>query len=138
MRRRFLLVAAAVSGAVAVVLAITLSGRDVSSWPIVGWERANPAAAEPHDHHHDHDDTAKENKITLSDAQTFDRLVEELATKAAHSDRNRPPPSLSAVFARFAIPPEDQATIEATFAIMHRLHHEGRCPACTLGRPPGR
>jgi hypothetical protein len=62
----------------------------------------------------------------LGDAQTFDRLVEELATKAAHSDRSRPPPSLSAVFARFAIPPEDQPTIEATFAIMHRLHHEGR------------
>ena len=70
MRRRLILAAGAAIGAVAVVLAIAVSGRDVSSWPIIGWDRGKLAApAEPHDHHHDDDDAAKENKITLSDAQ---------------------------------------------------------------------
>ncbi len=68
MRRRFILAAGAVVGAVAVVLAITVSGREVSSWPIIGWDPGKLAApAEPH--HHDHDDEAKENRITLNDAQ---------------------------------------------------------------------
>jgi cobalt-zinc-cadmium efflux system membrane fusion protein len=71
MRRRLILAAGAIIGAVAVVLAITVSRRDVSSWPIIGWDRGKlTAPAEPHDHHHDDDDVAKENKITLSDAQT--------------------------------------------------------------------
>jgi cobalt-zinc-cadmium efflux system membrane fusion protein len=73
MRRRLILAAGAGIGAIAVVLAIAVSGRDVSSWPMIGWERGKPAGpVEPHnhDHHHDDDDAAKENKITLSDAQT--------------------------------------------------------------------
>lgn len=62
----------------------------------------------------------------LADARTFDRLVDELARRAAESDPNRPPPSLSSVFARFAIPADERETIQQTFATMHRLHHQGR------------
>lgn len=62
----------------------------------------------------------------LADAREFDRLVEELARRAASSTSGRPPPSLASLLTRFGIRPEEQATIEATFATMHRLHHEGR------------
>lgn len=61
----------------------------------------------------------------LADAREFDRLVEDLARRAAQSQSGRPP-SLAAVFTRFGIRPDEQETIEATFATMHRLHHEGR------------
>lgn len=62
----------------------------------------------------------------VADAQLFDQLVEELARRAALSKVGRPPPSLTAVFARLAIPLLDQPTIEATFSTMCRLHNEGR------------
>jgi len=62
----------------------------------------------------------------LADAREFDRLVEELARRASSSQAGRPPPSLTTLFARFGIRPEEQETIEATFATMHRLHHQGR------------
>ncbi len=61
----------------------------------------------------------------LADAREFDRLVEELARRAAQSQSGKPP-SLASVFTRFGIRSDEQATIEATFATMHRLHHEGR------------
>ena len=62
----------------------------------------------------------------LADAREFDRLVEELARRASSSQAGRPPPSLTSLFARFGIRPEEQEIIEATFATMHRLHHQGR------------
>ena len=62
----------------------------------------------------------------LADARLFDELVEELARRAASSRPGRSPPSLSAVFARLAIPKRYQQTIIDTFATMCRLHGEGR------------
>jgi SAM-dependent methyltransferase len=62
----------------------------------------------------------------LDDAGQFDRLVEELADKAADRAAGSPPPSLDATFTRFAIHPDDRTTINATFATMCRLHDEGR------------
>lgn len=61
----------------------------------------------------------------LADARSFDRLVDELTRRASESTSDRPP-SLATVFARYAIPEGERATLEATFATMHRLHHEGR------------
>lgn len=62
----------------------------------------------------------------LADAQLFDELVEELARRASSSRPGRSAPSLSAVFARLAIPRRYQQTIIDTFATMCRLHGEGR------------
>lgn len=62
----------------------------------------------------------------LDDAGQFDRLVEEMADKAAHRTPNSPPPSLAATFTRFGVHPDDRPTIEETFATMCRLHDEGR------------
>ncbi|MGN8097695.1 N-6 DNA methylase [Methylobacterium sp. 22177] len=62
----------------------------------------------------------------LEDAELFDQLVDELATKASSSRPGRAAPSLAAVFSRLAIPKRCQATINDTFATMCRLHNEGR------------
>ena len=62
----------------------------------------------------------------LDDAGQFDRLVEELADRAANRKSGSAPPSLSATFARFGVHADDHGTIEQTFATMCRLHDEGR------------
>jgi SAM-dependent methyltransferase len=61
----------------------------------------------------------------LADADRFDHLVNELATRAAESGA-RTPQSLAPVFARLAIAAADQPVIDATFQTMCRLHREGR------------
>lgn len=62
----------------------------------------------------------------LDDAGRFDELVAELADKASAHAPGAPTPSLAATFSRFAVHPDDQPTIEATFTTMCRLHDEGR------------
>ena len=62
----------------------------------------------------------------LDDAAQFDQLVNELADRSSRRRPKSPPPSLKALFARFAIPAEHQPIIEATFKVMCRLHDEGR------------
>jgi SAM-dependent methyltransferase len=62
----------------------------------------------------------------LADARLFDVLVEELARRASSSRPGRPPPSLSAVFTRLAVPRREQQIVTETFATMCRLHTEGR------------
>lgn len=62
----------------------------------------------------------------LDDAGQFDRLVEELAGRAAHHEPGTPVPSLTTIFSRFAVHPDDQPTVAATFATMCRLNDEGR------------
>lgn len=62
----------------------------------------------------------------LQDAARFDRLVNELARRAAARPAGAAAPSLGAVFQRLAIAEGDRPTIEATFRTMCRLHDEGR------------
>lgn len=62
----------------------------------------------------------------LDDAGQFDRLVEELADRAANRESGSPPPSLAATFTRFGIHADDSQTLEDTFKTMCRLHDEGR------------
>jgi SAM-dependent methyltransferase len=62
----------------------------------------------------------------LDDAGQFDRLVEELADKAANRTAGSAAPSLSATFTRFGVHPDDRAAITQTFETMCRLHDEGR------------
>lgn len=62
----------------------------------------------------------------VQDAGTFDAFVGELADMASRPGRSATPPSLAAVFRRYAVHPDDQATVTATFAVMCRLHDEGR------------
>ena len=62
----------------------------------------------------------------LDDAGRFDQLVSELADRAADRQTGTPPPPLAAVFRRYAVNPEDQPVLAQTFAIMCRLHDEGR------------
>jgi len=62
----------------------------------------------------------------LDDAGQFDRLVEELAGRAARHEPGTPVPSLTTIFSRFAVHPDDQPTVVATFATMCRLNDEGR------------
>ena len=62
----------------------------------------------------------------LDDAGRFDRLVEELASRAANREAGSTPPSLAATFSRFAVHPDDQPTLESTFKTMCRLNDEDR------------
>jgi hypothetical protein len=62
----------------------------------------------------------------LDDASKFDQLVNELADRSSRRKLKSAPPSLKAVFSRFAIAEEHQQVIEGTFKIMCRLHDEGR------------
>jgi hypothetical protein len=62
----------------------------------------------------------------LDDAGQFDRLVEELADKAAKRAVGSAIPSLSATFTRFAVHEADQAVIDETFRTMCQLHDDGR------------
>lgn len=62
----------------------------------------------------------------LNDAAAFDRLVEELAHRAANREPGSAPPSLATTFSRFAVHPDDQDAVQTTFATMCRLQDEGR------------
>jgi hypothetical protein len=62
----------------------------------------------------------------LADAGRFDRLVAELADKAAQRPADSPAPSLGPTFRRFAVHPDDQATLADTFATMCSLYDQGR------------
>ena len=62
----------------------------------------------------------------LDDAGQFDRLVAELADKAASRPRGSAVPSLVGTFRLFAVHPEDQPLISATFTTMCHLHDAGR------------
>lgn len=62
----------------------------------------------------------------VEDAGTFDALVGELADLATRPGRSTTPPSLTAVFRRYAVHPNDQPIVTATFATMCELHDQGR------------
>ncbi len=62
----------------------------------------------------------------LADAGRFDRLVSDLADRAANRPAGSPPPSLTAVFRLYAVLPEDQKTVARTFVTMCELHDAGR------------
>ncbi|HET6388223.1 N-6 DNA methylase [Hyphomicrobium sp.] len=62
----------------------------------------------------------------LENAALFDQLVNELAARASSKKKGAPPPSLTSVYQRLAIPQEARATVDATFKTMCRLHDEGR------------
>lgn len=62
----------------------------------------------------------------VADATRFDRLVSELADKAAGRVPGSPIPSLSSTFRLFAVAPEDQPVVERTFHTMCNLHDQGR------------
>lgn len=62
----------------------------------------------------------------VEDAGVFDALVSELADMATRPDRSQKPPSLNAVFRRYAVHTDDQPVVTATFATMCRLHDEKR------------
>jgi hypothetical protein len=62
----------------------------------------------------------------LADAGRFDQLVSELADRAADRPPGAPVPPLTATFRRYAVHPDDQEIVAESFAIMCRLHDEGR------------
>jgi hypothetical protein len=62
----------------------------------------------------------------LNDATSFDRLVEELAHRAATRAPGSAVPLLAATFSRFAVHPDDQEDVQKTFATMCQLQDEGR------------
>ncbi|MBB2938115.1 SAM-dependent methyltransferase [Amycolatopsis bartoniae] len=62
----------------------------------------------------------------LTDAAHFDRLVSGLAGLAAKPRDPGTLPSLTALFRRLAVAPEDRPMITETFAVMCRLHDEDR------------
>jgi hypothetical protein len=62
----------------------------------------------------------------LTDAGRFDQLVAELAAKATRREAGSAVPSLATTHRRFAIHPDDQPVLDATFQIMCQLHDVGR------------
>jgi len=62
----------------------------------------------------------------LADAGRFDRLVEEMASLATRPRPAGNVPSLSALFKRLAIAPEDQPAITDSFGVLCRLHDDRR------------
>lgn len=62
----------------------------------------------------------------LADADRFDRLVAELADKAANRVAGSAVPSLRATFRLHAVHAEDEETLERTFRTMCELHDQGR------------
>jgi hypothetical protein len=63
---------------------------------------------------------------TLTEAGRFDEMVSELATLAADRTPGTPPPSLAALFRRFAIHAADQPALRETFETLCKLHDNGR------------
>ena len=62
----------------------------------------------------------------LNDAGRFDRLIDEMATLAVRPRSSGRPPSPTAIFNRLAIADEDRPGLSETFAVLCRLHDEGR------------
>jgi hypothetical protein len=62
----------------------------------------------------------------LEDAARFDRLIEDMATLAGKARPKGDVPSLTALFKRLAVSPQDQSAIRETFGVLCRLHEEGR------------
>lgn len=63
----------------------------------------------------------------VTNAAQFDRLVSELADMAASTrEPNSPVPPLNAVFRRYSIAKQDQATVSETFETLCRLHDTGQ------------
>jgi hypothetical protein len=62
----------------------------------------------------------------LADVGRFDHLVNELASKASDRSPGSRVPSLKETFSRYAIHPEDEDAIFATFESMCRLYDDGR------------
>lgn len=62
----------------------------------------------------------------LADASRFDQIVRELADKAARRAAGSNPPTLTALFRRFAIAPVDQPMVSETFRVLCSLHDQGR------------
>lgn len=60
------------------------------------------------------------------DASLFDRLVERLTELATDRTPGSSYPNLAPVFAHFAIHPDDQAELAATFTTLCQLNDEGR------------
>ena len=62
----------------------------------------------------------------LADAGRFDRLVGELSDRATDRRRGSQAPSLTSVFRRYAIDPDDQAMLTETFTTLCSLFDQGR------------
>lgn len=62
----------------------------------------------------------------LDDTGRFDELVSELADKATQRRTGAAPRSLGATFRRFAIHPDEEEELTATFKVMCDLHDQGR------------
>lgn len=62
----------------------------------------------------------------LQDVSSFEGLVIELASTAAKHVLGTPVPRLAAIFRRHAVAETDQPVVAETFALMCRLHDEGR------------
>lgn len=62
----------------------------------------------------------------VDDAATFDGLVAEMAEKSRARPTRGTVPSLSGVFRRAGVHPDDEPVLEATFRALCELHDEGR------------
>lgn len=62
----------------------------------------------------------------LDDSRKFDRLVTELSQRVQDRKQGTSPPSLSAVFRRFAIKESEKKILTETFNLMCSLHDQGR------------
>jgi SAM-dependent methyltransferase len=62
----------------------------------------------------------------LADADRFDRLISDLADKAAARPAGAKVPSLVATFRRYVVPAGDQGVVTRTFETMCALHDQGR------------
>lgn len=63
---------------------------------------------------------------TVRDPTRFDYLVSEMADEASSREPGSPRPSIRETYNRLGIAPEDRSELDATFAVLCRLHDEGR------------
>jgi SAM-dependent methyltransferase len=61
----------------------------------------------------------------LADAGWFDRLIDELSSLATKPRAKKTVPSLTALYKRLAVPPDDQAAISESFGVLCRMHDDG-------------
>jgi SAM-dependent methyltransferase len=62
----------------------------------------------------------------IADADRFDQLVAELASRASSRERGSPRPSISSILRRRAVHPDDQDALVAVFNALCDLHDERR------------
>lgn len=62
----------------------------------------------------------------IADADRFDQLVAELASRASSRERGSPRPSISSILRRRAVHPDDQEALIAVFNALCDLHDERR------------